>query len=125
MTSIWHVILTAIVAVVVYDALAAMMTLKFGYDYASFSYGSLLIYLAFGFIAGRIAAWSFGALVGAVTGLTDSTLGWWVSWMIGPGKPAERIDNFTIVTAIVFVTSEAAIVGLIGGLLSLATKRSA
>ncbi len=117
------VTLVGAIAVLVFDTGGALLAENIGFDYTSLSIGSSIIYIFFGFLGGRKSGWHYGLFVGAVLGLVDSTLGWMISWTIGPGKPSEEMSTVLIVFTIVFVTLTAAFHGVIGGVLSLLGRK--
>src|SRR5688572_27729096 len=82
----FRVAVLGVVAVVAFDAVASVASLAAGFDYAYSAIGSCLIYAAFGFLVGRSSSIFTAACVGAVLGLADASLGWGVSWSIGPGR---------------------------------------
>ena len=59
----------------------------------------------------------FAPLASGITSLVDSTLGWYISWVIGPGRPVVEMDSTAIISTIFFVTLLGAILGFIGGLI--------
>jgi hypothetical protein len=75
-------------AVVAFDAIASVASLKLGFAYTTAAWGSYVIYVAVGFIAARWGGISAALKAGAVVGLVDASAGWGVSWIIGPGHPA-------------------------------------
>ncbi len=110
------------VAVLVFDAASAIVSVLTGIDYAWFSIGSFMLYLCFSFLASRRSKWFFGSATGAFLGVVDSTLGWAISSSIGPGKVADMHLGLIVIT-IISVILVGAVLGLIGGGLSL-LKRS-
>ena len=83
------ILLLAVAAfVVIYDIAASLASRSLGFNYAHASIGSLIVYAGSGAIAAKVAAFEQALLVGAVAGITDATLGWWISWKIGPGRIA-------------------------------------
>ena len=58
-------------------------------------------------------------------GLVDSTLGWYISWTMGPGKPEIDMDATMIIATIIIVTLLAAFIGMIGGFFARAQKTTA
>jgi hypothetical protein len=85
-TPAFRVALLGMASVVVYDALASLASLGIGFSYAYSAFGSLVLYCAFGYWASRVRSILFAATVGALMGLADATLGWAVSWVLGPGR---------------------------------------
>lgn len=83
-------ILAGMFAVLAFDAVAAFASRAFGFPYTNAAFGSCLIYLAVGLFAARIAGSAplkAAAVTAAIAGLTDGSLGWWVSSLIGPARP--------------------------------------
>lgn len=119
------VILSGATVISLYDGIGAFIALSIGFDYGWLAIGSFVFYVLFGFLAGRTSGWICGLAIGAFLGLIDSTLGWAISWTIGPGKPSAVVNVLTVGVTIVFVTIVAAVLGLIGGLISLLAKRNA
>lgn len=111
--------------VILFDISASVLSLYLGLPYGYFAIGSFLIYLAFGFFGGRVSFWFYGAVIGAILGLVDSTIGWAISWNIGPGRPKVDINSLVIAISVLFVMIYGAIVGFIGGALSLLRKKDA
>ena len=64
---------------------AASQTL--GFDYSVLAPVSVVVYVAVGVYVGLRARVSEAAIAGAAVGLIDATLGWGISWLIGPGRP--------------------------------------
>jgi hypothetical protein len=101
--------------------LASLASQRLGFAYARASFGSYLIYLAIGFVAARGAAANavaVAALTSAVAGFVDASMGWALSWRIGPGRlpgGASLTIGRWIATA-AFVIALAAAVGAVGGI---------
>jgi hypothetical protein len=92
----------------------------FGIPYTSGIAGSYLIYAAAGFFGARAGGglW-MGVVAGGAAGLTDATLGWLISWVIGPGRPPDDVRTAgSVAGVVVFVTFFAAAVGFVGALVA-------
>ncbi len=113
------------IVVVVYDTLTAIISVATGISYSFFALGSFVISLTFGFLLGRAAKWYLGALSGAANGLVEATVGWAISWLIGPGKPEFETDAVMIAIIVGLAINIGAVLGLIGGSLSLLFRRNA
>lgn len=128
MTSVTKVILGGAIAVVVFDALASVGSLHLGFEYSKAAFGSWLVYAAVGFLAARVGGglWP-AALAGVLMGLVDATVGWTVSWAIGPGRlPEGTLSAAKWVLAATTVAATGGCVGLLGGVVArLAAGRSA
>lgn len=114
-----------VIVVVVYDTCTALISTLSGIAYSYFAFGSFIISLTFGFLLGRSTKWYLGALAGAANGLTEATLGWAISWAIGPGKPEFETDTVTIAMIVILAIDIGAVLGFIGGAFSLLFRRNA
>ena len=110
MDSTISLVLIGAAAVLSYDALASVLSKSSGIRYKNFTAGSFAIYTTVGILA---AKWGVNAApAGAATGLIDSTLGWYVSAKIGPGKlvrpltirVAAEIIGLLTLTAVIFAS---------------------
>jgi len=119
------VIFGGVMVVLGYDLVASLASRASDTNYGLFSIGSFFIYTLFGFLLGRTGKWWFGGLCGLLLGFADSTLGWLISWYIGPGKPPVEMNVVLIGITIVLVTLTAGIFGLVGGAVSLVRKSNA
>jgi hypothetical protein len=111
------VILGAVIICVV-DAALSVISQQAQIPYSSFIPISILIVGIFGFVAARRCGLLFAPLCGAILGLVDSTIGWSISWYIGPGDPGTEVSLLEIAYTIVMVTAMDAVFGFIGGLFS-------
>ena len=115
-----RVVVLGSAAVLVFDLLASLASRHFGFPYARAALGSYLLYLAIGFFAARVSTWNaIAAAAGAagISGLIDASLGWAISWALGPGKLPQGVQ-LTVprwVNTAVFVVAFAAAIGAIGG----------
>jgi hypothetical protein len=124
MSNLFRVVLLAGLGVIVFDTLGSLAALTWDFPYSSLLAGSLLIYGAAGFFATRVAGFLRGAVVAGSVGLIDATIGWMVSWLIGPGRlPPGEIAVPSIISTIVFVIILAAGVGIVGGALARVQER--
>ncbi len=101
-----HVLLFSLV-VLVLDTLGALAAQRLGFRYTELATVSLLIYFTVGWTLYPNHSIALAAVAGMVVGLVDSTLGWAISWKIGPGKPQDASRN-KILTAVVTVPMLAA-----------------
>jgi len=84
----------AAATVLLFDSTACLASKRFGLPYARFAIGSSIIYCGVGVLASRSNAENaarFAILAGAFTGLVDASAGWWLSSMIGPGRPPRAL----------------------------------
>lgn len=77
-------ILVIIAVVVSFDIVASLASRLLQFDYTNLILVSLAIYLAAGYWGAHKRGFLFGLLLGALAGLTDATIGWWVSTLIHP-----------------------------------------
>lgn len=115
MTHTRRTILYGAIGILTFDSAAATLSVQLGFAYAWGLPGSLLIYAAVGFIAARGSGLLAGVGSGAAVAGVDATIGWVVSWLIGPGYlPGASPDLVVIV--IVEVVFLGALCGGIGAL---------
>ncbi|MCC8473390.1 hypothetical protein LN458_05200 [Xanthomonas arboricola] len=111
-------------AVVVFDAVTSLASLVLGFPYTYATFGSAILYIAFAFFAARKFGFWAAVLLGLAMGITDATLGWAVSWAIGPGRLAAGTLTLSVwLYTATFVVVLGAIYGLIGGGIGVLTPR--
>lgn len=119
-----HVLLACSLGIIVYDSLASYISRGTGIDYQWFGLGSLVIYYLSGLFIARLKNIGFGVLAASTVGLVEATVGWAISYLIGPGKPQEAISLPIILFVILFVVILAGFIGLIGALAGIYVFRS-
>jgi len=118
MTTSTRVTAIGALAVVTFDALASVASRITGISYVWATLGSWMLYASCGYAAARIgsrAAISTAALTGLVLGLTDASLGWAVSWAIGPGRVAGGLGAGRWLSTLAFVAAAGAGIAACGG----------
>ena len=105
------IVLIGLVGIIAYDVILSLASRSLGFPYWYGSAGSLLIYAAVGYSIGRFASVPYAVAGAANVALGDATIGWWLSWIIGPGKP-QSVSLSPKVFATTFV-----MVIVIGGLI--------
>ena len=111
----WKITGLGVLAILVFDTLASLASLKFGFPYTNAIIGSILIYITIGYLmfrkGGFFVAIGSALLVQAV----DGTFGWYISWQIGPGAmPPENVNITVLITIFVYVLIFAAVCSAIG-----------
>ena len=111
--------------IILFDVVASIASRTLKFDYTSLVWGSWCLYIAAGYFGCKFYGFLGGAIAGLAAGLADSTAGWMLSSVIGPNIPftQPRYTLLLVGLIITIVTLKATFVGLIGALLSLATKR--
>jgi hypothetical protein len=95
-------------------ASSAARWLRFPYKYSMV--GSLAIYIAVGWYTALADPSASPAVAAMLVGLAESTLGWAISWKMGPGRPATlRHIKSQIFVALVGGAAAAAAVGWAAG----------
>jgi hypothetical protein len=124
-----RVITVGCIVVVLFDIVAALAARQFGFPYDRASIGSYFIYLLIGFAAGRSARVDrakVGAMAAAVAGVADASVGWAVSWAIGPGRaPSGTLSPGEWMLAAAIVVVFAAAIGYMGGALGARSRPNA
>ncbi len=103
-------------AVLALAAIGSLASRALGFDYALLTPITLLIFAAIGaYVGATELAWR-AAIVGAVIGVIDATLGDAIAWAIGPGRPqvGERITVLGFFNTVLFVAVTAAVLAAIG-----------
>jgi hypothetical protein len=119
------VLLGGISAVLALDTLGSLASRRRGFSYGRLAPVSYVIWALTGAAAARVNAAAVGspfvagAMAGGLVGLVDATLGWWISWRLGPGRlPPERVTA-RLMTQIVFLVGiRATAFGAAGGLIA-------
>lgn len=113
-----QIVLLGAVIVCVVDTALAVISQQAQIPYSSFIPISILIVAIFGFVAARRCGLLFAPFCGAILGLVDSTIGWSISWYIGPGEPGMELSFNEIAYTVTTVTAMDAVFGMVGGLFS-------
>ncbi|HEV3192285.1 MAG TPA: hypothetical protein VGY54_17355 [Polyangiaceae bacterium] len=114
----WRLVSWGALAIVVFDALASVASRTLGFSYGYATVGSWLIYAVFGFMIGRRANVGAASLGVAIIAVVEATIGWAVSWAIGPGRPPKGTPSIGILaTTVVLVAFTGAIIGALTGVL--------
>ena len=115
MSPFWKSVGFGVVSVLVLDTAASIASARLSFPYAYASAGSLLIYLAIGYVVFRTGGLAKAIGAALVVETVDATLGWFISWKIGPGAlPAEQSGTGAIVASIVFVLLFSVVCAVIG-----------
>jgi hypothetical protein len=125
MNPLARVALLSVTTVLIFDAVAATASRVFGFPYTAAVLGSYLIYLGAGYFGARVGRGvGVGILTAAAAGLADSTLGWLLSAIIGPGQlPAELAgDPGAVAAVVVLVPILASAIGLVGAVAAHMTR---
>jgi hypothetical protein len=125
MNALVRVALLSATTVLIFDAVAATASRVFGFPYTSVVLGSYLIYLGAGYFGARAGRGvGAGILTAAAAGLADSTLGWLLSAVIGPGRPPAElaVNPGAVAAVVVLVPMLAGAIGLPGALVAHVTR---
>lgn len=111
-------------SVIAFDALASLASLLFGFSYAYATLGSAVLYVVLTYLAARKFGFRIALLLGAAMGLVDVTIGWAVSWAIGPGRISiEGLTPTDWIYTGIFAIVLGAVFGFIGGGVGALVKR--
>lgn len=110
MSSWARVIMFGSISVLVFDLIAAGASRFFGFPYGRATIGSFFIYGTVGYIVAQSLTQNrlpSVLLAGMIIGLTDASLGWGVSYLVGPGRPKTTLTptRWLMTALIVMVTS--------------------
>jgi hypothetical protein len=118
MQAIILILVVGVVAVLMLDTIGSIASRRFGFQYGSLSILSWVLGIGTGFFAARYGSLSLSLLIGGIVAFIDATLGWYISWIIGPGRPKNRITAALIAKTVLIVTLTGAALGFVGGLLA-------
>jgi hypothetical protein len=117
-------VLLGVIAVLTLDTAGSLLSQRLRFRYTKLTPISLLLWATSAAVASRGAApdliksIGLGWMAGLIVGLADSTVGWWISWRLGPGRlRPELVSNRNILRIVFRVTMLAAAVGGVGALL--------
>ena len=118
------IVLFSFLAVIAFDALAAIASQTVGFPYAYAAFGSAVLYIFSAWLIARGSGLWVAVLLGMAMGLVDASAGWAVSWAIGAGRlpPGSLTVTVWLLTAISVVVL-GAVYGLIGGGIGAITRR--
>jgi hypothetical protein len=113
------------VGIVGFDALGATAAEQLDFPYEYLFAISFAIYGAVSFLAARETGRAeAGVIAGATVALVEATVGWAVSWLIGPGKPEGDYGFGTLVVTAAVVVGTGAVIGLIAGRIATRANRA-
>lgn len=117
------ILLIGSLSVLIFDTLGSFASKYFQVNYILFIFGSVLIYASTGYFSARYGSLIFAIFISAIVGLIDSTLGWYISWLLGPGRVDFELNSANIISTVFFVICLSAVFGFIGGLINYFTLR--
>lgn len=86
MNTVGRFVLIWAAVVLAFDSVASVASMTTGIPYGWFSLGSAVIYLAAGYVGAPRFGLSKAVAAVIAVALVDATLGWALSWLIGPGR---------------------------------------
>jgi hypothetical protein len=112
--------------IILFDIAASFASRAAQFNYTNLAWVSWGLYVACGYFGCKYRGFLGGVVAGLVAGLSDSTVGWALSCLIGPYLPFAQPGRYApvlIAVAIVIVTAMGAFFGLVGALLCKITTR--
>jgi hypothetical protein len=103
-------------AVLLFDLLGATASRWLGFRYSQLAPGSYALYTATSVVAARLGPAWIGIVAGAIVAFVEATVGWHISWRIGPGRPPAptSLSRMRVIRIVVLVTMMGAGFGLVG-----------
>jgi ABC-type Co2+ transport system permease subunit len=111
-------ILIGALAVVTYDAAGAGASRLLGIRYGVLALGSYAIYSAVSYQIARESGIVAAIAAGAAIAFIDATLGWAISWAIGPGRPETAVTPILVLGTVFVVVISGAVFGLAAGFIA-------
>jgi len=115
MRSVGKIVIGGVLAVILFDTVGSFAAKSLGFNYALLIPGSLVIYGTVAAMVARRRDWVLGLLAATALAFADVTLGWAVSWLIGPGRPEGGLTAMTVVGAAMTAFVLGGLAGGIGG----------
>jgi hypothetical protein len=124
--SVTRIVLMGSVAIVLFDTIGSVAALVLQFDYPSLSPISFAIYAVIGYMTARGSIFKYGVLGAAVVAFVDATIGWAISWAIGPGRlPGGQPAVVLLLVGVAVVTATGAFFGFVGAGVAALLKRQA
>lgn len=94
-----------VAAILAFDVLsAAIVRSRPAIEYANLWPLQFGCYVVFGFVAMFVLLdVRLAAVVGAITGLAEATIGWWITWRMGPGRQQAATPSAIVVAVLSMV----------------------
>ena len=118
------IVIGGMLAVILFDTVGSFAAKGFGFDYALLIPGSLLIYGTVAAMVARRRDWVAGLVAATALAFTDVTIGWAVSWLIGPGKPEFDLTPMTVIGAGMTAFVLGGLAGAVGAWIGVRKARS-
>jgi hypothetical protein len=114
------VIAVGCLAVLVFDLLGATASRWLGFRYSLLMPGSYALYTATGVVAAHVGPAWIGIIAGAIVAFVEATIGWAISWWIGPGRPSAQasLSRARMIRIVALVTMMGAAFGLFGAVVA-------
>ena len=124
MQSLSRLLAAGAAAVLLFDLVGSILSKALAFEYGALILGSTIIYGTFGFVAAARGGVKLSIFIGAFLGFVDSTAGWGLSWLIGPGRPAEGFTGLgPLVTTSLAIVLLASVTAAVGGIIRRALLR--
>ncbi len=108
----------AVVAVLAFDTIAALISKGGGLEYRWFGILEILLYVAIGFFGARATGtWRGGLGVVVIAAIAETTLGWYIAALVGTGALPANTALPIIVSAALFAILWNGVCGLVGALI--------
>ena len=118
MRKVIPILLIGSLIIILFDTFASLISVTFQINYLLSIFGSILIYALVGFFSAKRSNLLWAGIASGIVGLVDSTLGWYISWIIGAGRPEIEVNLTSIIATIIFVVIVSSLFGFIGGFAS-------
>jgi hypothetical protein len=103
-------------ATLVLDTVGSIASKRIGFSYPKLAPLSFAIYTVVGGLAARDGSISDAVLAATIVGFIEATIGWRISWLIGPGRWKEvEPSPSRLAATILRVMLLAAVCGAVGG----------
>jgi hypothetical protein len=116
-----------IAIVLTFDAVGSLAARRYSFRYSKLAPASLVLDFLIGFMAAQLTDTDTAVLVGVMVGAVDATVGFLISWVIGPGRVewermGLRLSAGPALRMFVTMVVLAGGLALLGGILSAITQ---
>ena len=101
-----------------FDLLGSAASRWLGFPYSRLAPGSSAIYTVTSVVAARHGPAWVGIVAGATVAFVEATMGWGISWWIGPGRPPQALSRARMFGIVLLVTMTGIACGVVGTIVS-------
>jgi len=112
-------IIATVFGIAAFDAVASFLSRMLQFEYTKLMWVSFLIYVVVGYWGAHRRGFVYGMFLATLAGFSDSTIGWFISRMIGPflQNPVQSFGPVLVLLTVFIVITLAFVFGSFGAVL--------